>query len=90
MEIKTYSNIPTWIKELKSGDRFVVYFPRRRQISYSEVISNHIPSSSEYLAILSVTYKIDKFDKFDELLYDNYLGQTEIEHEDGWNAYQIM
>lgn len=88
MEIKTYNNIPNWIKELKSGDRIVVYFPRRRQISYSEVISNHIPSSSDYLAILSITYKIDQFDKFDELIYDNYLG--EAENENSWNAYPII
>lgn len=87
-EIKTYSNIPDWIKNLKSGDKVVVYFPRRKQISYSEVISNYIPKSSDYLAILSVTYKINQFDKFDELLYDNYLG--EIDNEYSWNIYPII
>lgn len=86
-DIKTYDNVPSWVKSLQAGDKIMIYFPRRRQVSYSEVISNFIPNSSELLAILTVNYKINKFEKLDELLYDNY--SDVCDSDDCWKAFQI-
>jgi predicted Mrr-cat superfamily restriction endonuclease len=87
-ELKTYDNVPDWIKQLKSGDKVMIYFPRRRRVEYSEVVSNYIPDSSDYMAILTVNYKINKIVKVDELLYDNYTAVCDSDN--CWNAFQIV
>ncbi len=87
-DIKTYDNVPSWVKNLKIGEYIMVYFPRKKRIVYSEVLSNVIPQSSDYFAILTIKYKINNLEMLDELLYDNYLGESEADT--SWKAYQIM
>lgn len=87
-ELKTYDSVPSWIKDLTSGDTVIIYFPRRKQISQSLVISNYVPKTTEHLAILTVLYKIDAVERVEELLYDNYY--TLNYSEDSWNAYNII
>jgi hypothetical protein len=87
-QLKTYSDIPCWIKELVAGNTLILYFPRRNQVIYSRVISNFMPKSSEYLAILTVCYSVNGIEKIEELLYDNYYINQESDN--SWKAFQIM
>jgi hypothetical protein len=87
--IKTYENIPSWIKKLSPGENIMVYFPRKISIVHSKVVSNIIPKSSDYFAILTVSYKLDNIEHQTELLYDDYY-MNEPDTDASWSAYQIM
>ena len=87
-ELNPYVDVPTWVKTLKSGDSFMVYFPRRQQVSYSKVVSNFIPVSTEMLAIITISYKFNNIETTEELLYDNY--STITESDNSWSAFQII
>lgn len=67
------SSAPQWVKELSSGDFFVVVFPQTNNTLYSKVLEN-VPRSDndQYLGTLTIQYKLNSFTKQDELLYDDY------------------
>lgn len=83
-----YSNVPDWVKNLKIGEDLVIYFPRQSNIVYAHVTDNIVPKDPDYLAILTINYKVDSVEKNEELLYDNY--SNEDASQSCWYAYQIM
>lgn len=75
--------VPAWVKELKSKDEILLYFPYTANNCYAEFIE----FITDWTPGIRVQY-IDKGKvKSDELLYENY--KNEPDSYDNWIAYRI-
>lgn len=82
------NNVPEWIQNLKKGEHLVLVFPYSTDTVFAEVIEN-CPASVDgmYFGTLTVNYTLNKSNRQDDLLYDDY--SKTPEHQDNWYAYRV-